>query len=61
MKVPWRAGEEEIQGDEHAAVESMPAWDRYLLYVEAAKTRREIPMEFEEWKAVHDVDRSDVA
>lgn len=46
----WRAADDEIQDD--MVGELMPEWQRYLLYVESAKVRREIALSFEDWKAV---------
>jgi hypothetical protein len=29
--------------------EQMPLWNQYLLYVELARIRREVPMEYDTW------------
>jgi hypothetical protein len=44
----WRAADDNIQDD--TSGEWIPEWQQYLLAIEIAKIRNEIPMSFEQWK-----------
>lgn len=38
-----------------APTDSFAPWMRYLLYIEAAKARCEIPMSYRDWAATHNL------
>jgi hypothetical protein len=39
--------------------EQMPMWNQYILYVELARMRREVPMEYDEWILLNAKDMSE--
>ncbi len=38
----------------------MPKWTQYLIYVEIARARREIPLEYEDWIKTNQQDSYEV-